>query len=128
MQQSVTLKGCNSNVQSSCTDLDGQGTHQYPNNDLQEHLAVVEKNCNHFLELYRKYRLRCLEEIHCANIPEKYAPDMDCYTAAQIPWDAPSPFSGEILDNIDDSHDTDDGDVTPQGSSNDVSKTGGKEA
>jgi hypothetical protein len=61
--------------------------------DLRERLAVAEKNCNHFFELYKKYRLRWLEEIHCASILEKYAPsDVDCYTAAQMQWDAPSPF------------------------------------
>ncbi|KAG0708539.1 hypothetical protein DFH29DRAFT_870695 [Suillus ampliporus] len=100
---------CSTN-RSSCTN--GQGAYQHPNTKaqipqvvedlyLQERLAVVEKNCSHFFELYRKYRLRWLEEIHHANILEKYAPpDVDCYTAAQMQWDAPSPFSpGEILDD-----------------------------
>jgi hypothetical protein len=62
---------------------------------------VAEKNSNHFYELYKKYRLRWLEEIHRANVLEKYAPpDVDCYTAAQIQWDAPSLFFGDALGEI----------------------------
>ncbi|KAG2092133.1 uncharacterized protein F5147DRAFT_657753 [Suillus discolor] len=64
--------------------------------NLQARLDVVEKSCNHYFELYKKYRLRWLEEIHRTEILEKYAPpNVDCYSPAQIQWDAPSPH---ILD------------------------------
>ncbi|KIK46546.1 hypothetical protein CY34DRAFT_104957 [Suillus luteus UH-Slu-Lm8-n1] len=66
---------------------------------LQARLEEVEKNCNHYLELYKKYRLRWLEEIHRTDILEKYAPpNVDGYSPAQIQWDAPSPH---ILDEGD---------------------------
>ncbi|KAG2092932.1 uncharacterized protein F5147DRAFT_657545 [Suillus discolor] len=83
---------------SSCTD--SEDTHlqpeknQTPANDavehitltgLQERLEVVEKNCSHYFELYKKYRLRWLEENHRAGILEKYAPpNVDSYSPAQI--------------------------------------------
>lgn len=67
--------------------------------DLRERLAVAEKNCSRFFELYKKYRLRWLEEIHRASILEKYAPpDVDRFTAAQMQWDAPSPFSPSLTE------------------------------
>ncbi|KAG2737705.1 hypothetical protein P692DRAFT_20761134 [Suillus brevipes Sb2] len=67
--------------------------------DLQRRLEVAEKNCSHYFELYKKYRLRWLEENHRADILERYAPpNVNCYSSAQLQWDAPSPclLLGEV--------------------------------
>ncbi|KAG1877169.1 hypothetical protein F4604DRAFT_1680218 [Suillus subluteus] len=39
--------------------------------DLQKRLEVAEKNCSRYFELYKKYRLRWLEEHHRADILER---------------------------------------------------------
>ncbi|KAG2336582.1 hypothetical protein BDR05DRAFT_953267, partial [Suillus weaverae] len=58
---------------------------------LQAHLEIVEKNYSRYFDLYKNYRLRWLEENHQAEVLQKYAPDVDGYSPAQMPWDAPSP-------------------------------------
>lgn len=69
--------------------------------DVRQRLAMAEKNCSHYFELYKKYRLRWLEENQRADILEKYAPsDVEPYSPAQIQWDAPSPCLGEIANSI----------------------------
>ncbi|KAG2737888.1 hypothetical protein P692DRAFT_20823562 [Suillus brevipes Sb2] len=60
--------------------------------DVRQRLAAAEKSCSHYFELFKKYRLRWLEENQRADILGKYAPaDVDPYSPAQIQWDAPSP-------------------------------------
>ncbi|KIK32917.1 hypothetical protein CY34DRAFT_110800 [Suillus luteus UH-Slu-Lm8-n1] len=61
---------------------------------LQARLETVEKNCSRYFDLYKTYRLRWLEENHRARVLEKYAPNVDGYSPAQMPWDAPSPQMG----------------------------------
>ncbi|KAG2339466.1 hypothetical protein BDR05DRAFT_951104 [Suillus weaverae] len=58
---------------------------------LQARLEIIEKNCSRYFDLYKNYRLRWLEENHQAEVLQKYAPDVDGYSPAQMPWDAPSP-------------------------------------
>ncbi|KAG2750962.1 hypothetical protein P692DRAFT_201804159 [Suillus brevipes Sb2] len=64
---------------------------------LQACLDLVEKNCSRYFDLYKKYRLRWLEENHRAEVLEKYAPNVDGYSPAQMPWDAPSPQCPHVL-------------------------------
>jgi hypothetical protein len=64
---------------------------------LQARLDLVEKNCSRYFDLYKKYRLRWLEENHRAEVLEKYAPNVDGYSPAQMPWDAPSPQCPHVL-------------------------------
>ena len=69
--------------------------------DVRQRLAAAEKRCSHYFELFKKYRLRWLEENQRADILGKYAPpDVDPYSPAQIQWDAPSPCPGENANSI----------------------------
>ncbi|KAG1866146.1 hypothetical protein F4604DRAFT_1928156 [Suillus subluteus] len=68
---------------------------------LKERLAHAELGCLRLEELYKKYRLRWLEENYRARVLEKYAPrDINTCSACQIDWNAPSPVQdysdGEI--------------------------------
>jgi hypothetical protein len=51
---------------------------------------MAEKNCSHYFELYKKYRLRWLEENQQTDILEKYAPPahtsviISCRTLAPV--------------------------------------------
>ncbi|KAG0693978.1 hypothetical protein DFH29DRAFT_881038 [Suillus ampliporus] len=117
MQQSLALKGCSRNLNlrieinakientqrgegseaSISSGTDSEGAHLQLGTtlvtldavtDLQKRLEVAEKNCSHYFELYKKYRLRWLEENHRADILE---------SPAQIQWDAPSPCFLPVL-------------------------------
>ncbi|KAG2750659.1 hypothetical protein P692DRAFT_20873077 [Suillus brevipes Sb2] len=63
---------------------------------LQKRLEIAELGCLRLEELYRKYRLRWLEENYRAGVLEQYAPrEIDTCSARQIPWDAPSPVQDD---------------------------------
>jgi hypothetical protein len=63
--------------------------------NLEERVKRAESGCLRLEELYKKYRLRWLEEYHRANVLEEYAPSgIDTCSARQIMWDAPSPAQG----------------------------------
>ncbi|KAG0692429.1 hypothetical protein DFH29DRAFT_882461 [Suillus ampliporus] len=99
MQQLLALKGCSRNLNlrieinakientqrgegseaSISSGTDSEGAHLQLGTtpvtldavtDLQKCLEVAEKNCSHYFELYKKYRLRWLEENHRADILE----------------------------------------------------------
>jgi hypothetical protein len=76
-------------------DLPGHNseTHEESVADLKERLRLAELNLSKLGELYRKYRLRWLEESYRATILEEYAPNgISTASPGQISWDAPSPY------------------------------------
>lgn len=61
--------------------------------DVKERLRRAELGCSRYEELYKKYRLRWLEETYRARILEQYAPNgISTISPGQITWDAPSPI------------------------------------
>ncbi|KIK34658.1 hypothetical protein CY34DRAFT_17570 [Suillus luteus UH-Slu-Lm8-n1] len=67
--------------------------------DVKERLRQAELGCTRLEKLYKKYRLRWLEENYRANILEGYAPSaVNTTSPGQITWDAPSPI--QCVSNI----------------------------
>lgn len=60
--------------------------------DVKERLRRAELGCERLEELYKKYRLRWLEENYRARILQEYVPNVTSTSPGQIPWDAPSPI------------------------------------
>ncbi|KAG2110712.1 hypothetical protein DEU56DRAFT_758363 [Suillus clintonianus] len=74
-------------------------THEESVAELKERLRLAELNISKLGELYRKYRLRWLEENHRATILEEYAPNgISTTSPGQIIWNAPSPFPTNVND------------------------------
>ncbi|KAG2093354.1 uncharacterized protein F5147DRAFT_779410 [Suillus discolor] len=70
--------------------------------DVKERLRRAELAYVQLEELYKKYRLRWLEENYCARILQEYAPNVISTSPGQIPWDAPSPFQSDDDDEFED--------------------------
>ncbi|KAG2740717.1 hypothetical protein P692DRAFT_20881158 [Suillus brevipes Sb2] len=74
--------------------------------DVKERLQRAELGCSRYEELYKKYRLRWLEETYRARILEQYAPNgISTISPGQITWDAPSPIQYSYLDENSDFED-----------------------
>ncbi|KAG1877328.1 hypothetical protein F4604DRAFT_1680347 [Suillus subluteus] len=59
---------------------------------LKECLQLAEASCTRLEKLYKKYRLRWLEERYRVKVMEEYVPSgISTCSPRQIAWDAPSP-------------------------------------
>ncbi|KAG1841644.1 hypothetical protein C8R48DRAFT_679252 [Suillus tomentosus] len=70
--------------------------------DVKERLRRAELGCARLEELYKKYRLRWLEENYRARILQEYVPNVTSTSPGQIPWDAPSPIQSDDDDEFED--------------------------
>ncbi|KAG1845192.1 hypothetical protein F4604DRAFT_1937098 [Suillus subluteus] len=67
--------------------------------ELKERLQHAEEGCLRLEELYRKYRIRWLEENYQASVLEKYALcGIDICSPRQLTWDSPSPIQSDNED------------------------------